>query len=481
MLENCEKGSKVGDENEIALYARRWIILFASCLFTIATIFGSKSFTVANEIYAAYFHVSLSVLDWSCLGLYAGATIVTPIFAWLFYRQSVGFRMLSIIGILCVLVSYAGIILAVQYPAMFPLMVVANFLQGVAYTICFTVGTSFAVMWFPDSQVGIAIACNAISFSAGTLAGAIVPPAIFENVDELNYSANSTQHQVHLWEHKTRNDLFIMYTPVVGLLLGVLIYFGLFVTDLPPKPPSFALLLKRYCQEEKTFSRFLAATKQLFQDSTFVLCCVTLSIVYNVVIVEIVHITKIVAQLKQRLNLNLSDDVTGGAIVTGFAITCCIAAFLSAAILNNLKCYAGQALTGSTLSFLSAVGMTLALYERSLVVFCVCIFVYGISTRLFVIPLLEIITRHTYPLDEAFVSVWVSGCGCIALVFFAESARVIALHAPPMAVMIFMCFSLLFSFILLLFVRPKNKRGEIAFEETNNSSPTEKTKLLKHV
>ena len=473
----------VGRSDRIELYTRRWVILFATCLVTVATIFASKSFTVANEIYAAYFGVNLVILDWSCLALYVGATVVTPVFAWLFFKKSVGFRILSISGTSCLLVSYLVIVFAIQFPILYPFMVVSNFLQGVAYTVCFTVGTSFAVLWFPDCQVGIAIACNAISFSVGTLIGAILPPAIFENLEV--FKNLSDQQQFLKWKEAAKTDLFWMYTPVLGLLILVLTFFVSYVTDLPPKPPTFALLLKRNLAKNdygnKSFVDYIAAISKLFKDTTFLLCCLALSIVYNIVIIEIVHITEIVAQFTKRTKFEIPDDVTGGEIITGYSVTCCAAAFGSAAVLNKWKHYFGQTLLGTALSLLLSLGMTFSLYVKSFVGFCSCIFFYGVSTRLFVIPLLEIITRHTFPLEETFVSVWVSGCGCIALVMFAEVARLISLHAKPIGLLIFMCICLLISFCLTLFVRPLNKRGEAFLTaEIEGKNINEKTKLVKN-
>ena len=470
----------------IAVYARRWVILAAFCLVTIATIFGSKSFTVANHIYAAYFGVSLVILDWSCLALYIGAAIATPIFAWMFFKQSVGFRLLSITGTLCLLVSYLVIVLSIEFPKLYPIMVVSNFLQGVAYTICFTVGTSFAVLWFPDHQVGFAVACNAISFSVGTLSGAIVPPEFFENLRIQANFTNLTKQEILEWKNETRTDLLKMYTPVVGLLLFLLFFFISYVTDLPPKPPTYALLLKRSLARNdfgiKTFSEFVKIIIKLFRDKTFLLCCLVLSIVYNVVIIEIVHITDIVAKFEERLNFQIPSDVTGGQLVAGYCITCSLSAFCSATILNKWKFFVGQTVVGAIFSFLSAVGMAFSLYTTSLTSFCMCLFLYGLSTRVFVIPLLEIITRHTYPLEEMFVSVWVSGCGCIALVIFVETARLISLHTAPVGLMMLMCALLLMSLILILFIKPKDKRGEaLRLSEaykTQQETLNEKTKLL---
>ena len=478
MKKNCEeKNYEEYSEPQTEVYTIRWFILIATCLMTAITMFGSKSFSVANKIYAAYFNVSLTVLDWSSLALNAGAILVTPLFSWLFYKKSVGFKMLSVIGVASLLISYVVIVLSVVHPRLFLLMTVSNFLQGVTYTIAFTVGTSFAVMWFPDHQVSLAIASNAVSFSLGTLSGAIVPPALLVDVNNLTTTTNFTSQEIITLQHAAREDLLLMYAPILGTLVFILLFFVFFVTDLPPTPPTLALLKKIMDESSshKSLSKFLKALKQLFLDFNFALCCAAVSIVYNIVTVEIVHITDIVAELNKRMHIDLPNNVTGGAIVTGYAVTCCFSAFASAQVLSKYKRFIGQTRLGSAFSFLSAVGMTLCLYKEFFVGFCLCIFVYGISTRVFVIPLLEIITRHTYPLDETFVSVWVSFFGCVAQVVFVEIARVLSYFANPIALLIFMSICLFISFVFIMLIDPIDKRGEISNKSTN---PKEVTKIL---
>lgn len=479
-MKNTHKDKEVYEsEPETEIYTRRWFILAATCLVTAITMFGSKSFAVANKVYAAYFNVSLTVLDWSSLALNAGAIFVTPLFAYLFLKKSFGFKMLNILGTSCLLLSYIVIVLSVIHPSLFLFMTVSNFLQGVSYTICFTVGTSFAVMWFPDNQVGIAIASNSVSFSLGTLAGAMIPPAMFVDVDSISNMTNFSTGEILELKHAAREDLLLMYAPVLGVLVLLLLYFVGFVTDFPPKPPTYALLMKQLMEQnssqKRSLSDFKKALKVLFKDKDFVLCCAAVSIVYNVVNVEIVHITDIVAELKKRIHIDLPNNITGGAIITGFAVTCCFAAFGSARVLSKFKCYMFQTQVGIVFSFLSAVGMTLCLYTEFFIGFCLCIFVYAISTRTFIIPLLEIITRHTYPLDETFVSVWVSFFGCVAQVIFVEIARLLSYFFSPISLMIFMSVCLFISLFIAAFINPTDKRGEMCLDA---DAVNEKTKLL---
>ena len=60
-------------------YAKRCLLLAATCILTTFNQFLSKNFSIGNEILAVYFQISLALLDWAYVGLYARATLSTPV------------------------------------------------------------------------------------------------------------------------------------------------------------------------------------------------------------------------------------------------------------------------------------------------------------------------------------------------------------------------------------------------------------------
>ena len=220
------------------LYKRRWILLAAVCLCTLLTDFTSKSFATSNEILAAYFQVSLAELDWACVGMEAGTSLVTPVFAYFSFIKVFGFRTMAICGSACLLLFCICILVTVHYRFLFPMMIVANLLQGVSYSACFSVGSFFAVLWFPDHQVGLAIAFNSAAMVAGVILSSIVPPALltypsFPTISEnASMSRQNTSATNTKWNSATYEILMYIYLTVGIILLSQLFFYFLPATCL---------------------------------------------------------------------------------------------------------------------------------------------------------------------------------------------------------------------------------------------------------
>ena len=447
------------------VYSMRWFILAGFGMVTLLTMFASKSFTTANESYAMYFGVNLAVMDWAALSLYLGAAIVTPVFAWLLFKQSIGIRILSIIGTSCLLTSYVVIVLSVQFPVLYPLMVISDFLQGVAYTVGFTIGPSFAVLWFPDDQVGLAIAVDLLSQNIGVILGVILPPLTLKRLNFVNTSDNELQSfDETMWKNDTRKSLLIMYSSAIGVLMLLLVLFIIFVKDLPANPPTLALWVKRNTESltEKSFARFIETVKLLFLDVNFILCSLVLGIGFNVIIVFYLNIAVIIEKFElKKIGIYISDDLMSGILATAYATSNIIFGFVVAKLTHRWKKYATQTLLGMGFTFVVLVALTLSFHFDNFWGFCVCVVMYSIGTRLFVIPLFEIITRHTYPIDETFVSIWVGAIGCFILVIIGEIARAVAGYASTISLLTLMCACVFVAFVLALFSHPTDKRSEV--------------------
>ena len=468
------------NSGEVAVYARRWFILIGTCIISLASTYISKSFTIANNIYAHYFDVSLAWLDWLCLGLSAGTVVITPVFAWFSFNKSVRFKLLSITGIACLLFSCIILVATVIFPYLFPLLVVSNLLQGMANCVSLTVGPFFAVMWFPNNQVGLAIAFNVASRSLGSLFGAILPSITLLDYPFFNNSANHTMQQnfVEAWKNNTYYSLLYIYTPWVLTLAVLLVVFILFVKNLPPKPPSFGLLLKQ--NEDSSlyyalsFRNFIETTKILFQDRTFLLCSIVVGIFYNLSTIELLYLTDILSTIIKKLSNNYSADVLAGEITLAYSLTSISSVFLSAKLLNCWKNYIGQTYLGSVVTFFSVFGLLLSYCYNSIIGFWLCNCAFGVGNRLCVLPLLEMILDHTYPMDEAFVSVWLSGIGSAVFVALAELARLTSRFTLPVSALVLMTAAVLFAFLLTVALDPKDRRSQLEQRPTtdyNERSP----------
>ena len=473
---------------EIAVYPKRWLILLSFCTITTLTFFCSRSFTAANQIYADYYDVDLMAIDWSALAMDLGAITITPLFAWLFFKQAAGFRIMSITAASCLLISTLVLLLSIQFPILYPVMVLSSLLQGVSYIAGYSIGPSFAVLWFPDHQVGIAIASDLLSKNLGLILGAIVTSVVLKNYPK--FGTNSTLENTHqikeTWMKDTHNTLLLLYIPCACILLILIVFFIVFMTDLPPKPPTHALLLKRIMNknlktDDKSFSHYLLAVKSLYMDVNFVLCSLVFGVGFNLTIVFILHVTRLVERFDvQSIGIDITNDIVGGLLIGIIAFSNIIFGFVSAKISSTWKKYATQILLGLICTLVVLASMTLAFYYRSFYSFCCGLLFYSIGTRLFGVPLLEVITRHTYPIDETFVTVLVSANGSIILVLLAEIASIISLYAPPISLLILMCGCNFVAIVLAFLINPKDKRREadVAQNLQDNAESKETSPLL---
>ena len=459
------------DSKETAVFSIRWVILASFCMTTVLVNFVSKSFTVADEIYAAYYGVSLSEVDLSALAVFFGAGFCTPIFSWLFFKRTIGLRVFLITGSVCLLVSYIFVLLSIQFVQLYPLMVVVNTLQGVAYLIHSTVGPSFAVVWFPNNEVSLAIAIDLFSHNAGLVLGSILPPVFLKNPPTnlvTNITADDFDALQEKWKTETHKTLLFFYIPCAVVLFILILIFIAIGTDQPLKPPTHAMLAKRKTTDKtptNSLSQFFDAVKSLHTDVNLVLCTFALNIIFYFSVPIYLNITVIVESFNiQDLEINLSNDVMGGILIVTYSVSNIGFGFLSAKLSSIWKNFVRQAITGSFFAFLAFIGLTLSFYYRMFYSFWVCLVLYSFGARIFLIPMLEVITRHTYPVDEVFVNIWVTAYGTITGLILGEIGQSILLYIAPIGLFIFMCVCVFIAVVLALIMNPTDKRKKIDLE-----------------
>ena len=123
--------------------------------------------------------------------------------------------------------------------------------------------------------------------------------------------------------------------------------------------------------------------------------------------------------------------------------------------------------------FGSAVFLLISYYLQFLVGFYVGNILWGLAVRLSIIPILDVITRHTYPKDEAVVTVWLTGSGSAILILMSGVARLLTENTAPESALIFMVVIMFFEFLLSFFLKPHIRRRESSQEpkiETQNQS-----------
>ena len=451
------------NSDEIALYKKRWFLLAAFCMFSLLTQFLSKSFGTSDEILKVYFNVSLADLDWAVEGLYGGTAMITPLFAYLCFKDKMGLRVMSIVGAVCLLVSCLVIILSVIVPVLFPLMIVSTLLQGVAYSVCLSVGPFFAVLWFPEEQVSHVVTWMIGCIVAGVSLGSILPAFLLKEPPR-NGTAHFVLNETTNWIQTTYCTLLYMYIFVAVVMCLLLACFIAYVTDLPPKPPTVAMLLKRNVssiQTEQTFRDFLNVCKSLFKDVHFMIMNFVLGICYNSSILLILVLSQIVDAMLKNDPLVISRALLSGLVISTFGITAIASGLIVAKCLQSFKIHLALCKVGTFLQLIYSIIIFLSYYYKNVVGVFVAGAVLGVGNRCGSISLFVLVTQHTYPISESMVSIWVTGFGTLLIVLLAVIQRALFNAFSTEGVIIAQCVILCTFFVLSLFMKPINKRGQV--------------------
>ena len=121
--------------------------------------------------------------------------------------------------------------------------------------------------------------------------GSILPSLLLDDPSQssLNLTSGNTQQQREAWKNETHYALLLLYSPCICILSLLLLLFISFAADLPAKPPTYTLWVKRVMNSnlqagDKSFSCYIFTLMPLYTDVNFVLCSIVLGISFNMII-----------------------------------------------------------------------------------------------------------------------------------------------------------------------------------------------------
>ena len=464
-------------KENIAVFKRRWAFLFGIFLINSTSMFSSVCFGLIDDIFTGYFNITYAEGDWITLAVYATSCLAIPILAWLCFSNQMGIRLLILVETFFLSASYLLIVISIAYPKLYLCIIFGQLLHGITNAIQWSIPPLFAVLWFPNNEVGIAIAANFIGAALGAGIGFGVPPrvlreppSVIPKVDGENMTIVEGA-QIHnasrSWKEEDRQTLLEIFLTMFVITIFLLVFFFIYLTDLPPKPPTIAQALKRSSQNDKVkklnkenLKEYFELLKFLFTDMTFVSLLIVYSVVHRAVMLEFTLMGELIRAIAPTVDIDASPDEIGSYVMIFYPISTATGSVVSGKLLDYFGKYQKQAIVGAGMTFLSTFGIAISYYFRSFVAICVFNTGFGFSTRICIISLLAVVTRHTYPVSESFVSIWVTGFESFVLIVISEVGRLLIKDVNGVSVLIFMSSSLLFSFVLALLTKPRDKRLE---------------------
>ena len=459
---------------DIRSYSRRWVILLGVGLITLMLTFNNMAFGLVNNITVAYYRVSYEEADWIVLTCSVGSLLAAPVLAYFVFNDTLGLRKLVISGSGLLLVNYIFILLSFFQPKLFALILLGQGIGGISKAIMSSVPPAFAVLWFPENQIGLAIGLSNIGISAGSFLAYLLLPNILKNPDDFLNLTNNGSNPNKLsqrvimdqtpplvsWFSRDEIVFGIVFFIFAGLTLIILVfsYFGL--TDLPPHPPSIAQYLERHkgtTKEDRGCKKFALATKKLFSNILFILHGIAFGIVYYSILLEDTMIQQIIrsilpTQTKQKAG------VISSHVMAFYSVGSTIGNIVSGKLLDRFKHYTLQASSGAAFSFVFCLLVLLGCYLRNLVVICFGMALLGFSSRISMIPLVDSILQHNYPLNPLFLTNWLGLLRNLQGIAIVQAGRFLYNHYGAAAVLILQAAIIFFSFLLSVCIKPELNR-----------------------
>ena len=465
---------------ETRLYGKRWAVLFFNGFVSLIDGVLRVSFGVVNNIYVAYFQVPYETVDWFTLINLPGVLIFSLLLSFIMFNKLISLRKLAILMSTCMAFTCACLVVSYAYPRFYPLIMVGEFTHGFVIVALDIVSAAYAINWFPEHQMGIALGAKEIGVMIGAILGFTIPSNILYAPNcssSINRTLTLVSTQVpstnaeHGW-FKVDQTNFIIFTSVL-LTISLLLSLGyaIFIKDNPPFPPTIAqakLQSNKQLQKDSfgnvgqkqvSFLRLLQLFKVVILNRVF------LQVIF--ILIAAVGINTIVKVLMGQILRNLfiylgyveSYTSMSGFVLICIECGCIVGGSISAKLVNRFKNYHKQ-ISMSLFSFvLSAVALLLGYYFKILVIVFIFSVLFGIFLCSLITPLYEVVFQQFYPADSGILSIIIRilyslGSMCLGII----GRQIFNFFNEGISVLIFIVILLVLSFIVSLFLKPSYNR-----------------------
>jgi len=389
-------------------------------------------FGQVNDFYVSFFKITYAEVDWATLTHYVSPLVMLLPVLWMIHLEKFGFKKVVICATASLLLSFLCTTVSLVNNNLFALVIAGQMFNGIASILLMSTPSIFATLWFPENEVGTAIAINSVGMCIGVGIGTVVPTlATNEKSSLVSHSVNANKLQ-HI-------KMFLIIMNMVMLILSaiILLFFVIFVTDVPPTPPTKAQQLKSIQKEEKQRLGFIKTSKQLFFDKTFLLACILFGITTQIVTLECIMMSEMMRELVENDLLSINADRFGGYLLAVYAAGAAVGILVTGKIMDFNKHYYILSNIASVLTFASTLAFALGFRFANLPTLFVSNFFSGFGSKALMVVLYEIATQHTYPMDEIFVSTWLTVFLGPVGVFIGEIGRVLFNSYGSLSVLIF--------------------------------------------
>nr|CAB3246496.1 feline leukemia virus subgroup C receptor-related protein 2-like [Phallusia mammillata] len=462
-------------QEQFKLYKRRWAFLLGLFLLQFCAGISFASYGQINWFYVEFFKSTPATVDWITNARNISAIVITFPLAFLIFKDKIGLKGLVLIIAGSSTIGLLFVTLSLIDRSLIALIVIGQIFCGLSETVAVGAPSTFAVLWFPENQVGTAIALNVVGLYVGNEVGYTLPSYLVT-------PSNDTVEQEGMLSLEDltegQRQLRYMYGAFLAISTIVTCLFVIFLTDKPPTPPTHAQDLKnKELKPEKSAKEFFNVTKQLFSMPSYALICIAIGFIFQLVLIENMMMSEIISDL--HIAKNVEPSTLSGYIMCTFGVGAIVGLTSGGKVVDRFKRYKLMALCGGTADFFSVLGIAISAICKNTPGLYACNALFGFLTGFTIVVLFEMATQLTYPIDETLVNNWMTGIQTLIALLMGILARVMFQHWKSIGVLAFQCACVLMALLMLTLVSSRNRRLEVDDERVTDEKPQDaETPLL---
>ena len=462
---------------------KRWLVIFIGVSITTMSVFTAICFGPINNIMTAYFKISYAISDWMTVSTYSLSILCCAIYAWLAYIEVLNLKVVLLLASTTLLIDIVFILISFSNSKLFVLVVIGQFIGGVARSFINLLFYAIGSIWFPENETALATGLALMGKSLGITLSELVPENILKIPTYHNTSENIANQQWNSsedWYSVDKQRIDIMFLTMVGILILIIVCTVTSVTNLPEHPPSHSQAIKRSNPHKPNFSfkNFFKEVKDLHQDSTYVLIQLSIGFTLEEFLLLTIAMQQLVNDILPQSNVHLNSSVASGLMLVCRAIGITIMGAVGGKIIDRYKQYRLQMLLGIVLSFVSCLGVFLSWIYATFVGLCLCMFLKGVFVTIYGLAAYDAMIQHTYPKNVIFIASCSNVLQFGFAVIIAELGRLFFVKTGALGVMIFYVFVQFLGVLCSLFIKPDLKRLKQEHLANVHKSVTERTPFI---
>ena len=479
MQQNVSKWFKMNkqvDHVELRVYRKRWLVLALLVWTTFLLTFTFVNFGYLNNVMVAYFNTSYAAVDWILLGCNSGTVAAAPFVGWFAFKNILSAKKSMVIACGLLIIGFSCIIIGFLRPILYFLVVLGQFLNGVAGAVLYSLPAVMAQIWFEEYQIGVATGIGMLGVSTASITGDVLPPFVIKTMPTKN---STLLNNGTTWIEYDKKFYQTLYLTMLVTAVVILILLVSFIPEKPEHPPSMSQYLKRIQAEQTqyvSFRDYLKEIRSLVFDYKFIAGNITGSLVYQMYYFDELSAELIVSKLTLSFNA-LSPEQISGIIIATISMGTVLANILSGILLDKFKKYYLQSNVSAWLVLLTSITNLVSVHYRNFPALMVSMFLFGLTKRTCFIAIIDFLMQHTYPKNPLFVMSFAIFLQNLLGLLFVNIGRQVIYHAGLINGLIYACIAMFLGCIACLFFKPDTSRldaevlGTEATQTVSETSP----------